>query len=71
MVYPNCSLFISVHEGTAALASYFGGINTILSKSGVEHVFNEFSIIFSALSDAKICHAKSTDELLGYLEKNY
>ncbi len=70
MVYANCNHFISVHGGTAALASYFGGINIILSKSGVEHYFNEFETIFPALSGAHIIHAKTEDELLRYLKDN-
>ncbi|MBA2562697.1 MAG: hypothetical protein H0V14_07225 [Chitinophagaceae bacterium] len=70
MIYANCNHFISVHGGTAALASYFGGINIILSKSGVEHYFNEFETIFPALSGAHIIHAKTEDELLRYLKDN-
>lgn len=71
MVYANCSQFISVHGGTAALASYFGGTNIILSKSGVEHYFNEFKTIFPALSDARILHAKTEEEVLDLLVKYY
>jgi len=64
LVYANCSKFISVHGGTAAFASYFGGINIILSKRGIEHELNEFNTIFPALSDAEILHAKSEVELI-------
>ena len=71
LVYANCSHFISVHGGTAALASYFGGTNIILSKSGIEHSFNEFNTIFPALSGARILHAKTEDEVLDYLDKYY
>jgi hypothetical protein len=71
MVYANCSHFVSVHGGTAALASYFGGINIILSKSGIEHQFNEFHTIFPALSGAKILHAKTEEELFNYLQIYY
>ena len=71
MVYANCSHFISVHGGTAALASYFGGTNIIYSKEGLEHVFNEFNTIFPKLSDAKILHAKDEDEVLTYLKDYY
>ena len=71
MIYANCNQFISVHGGTAALASYFGGINIILSKTGIEHNFNEFETIFPALSGARIIHAKTEDELLKYLKEQY
>ena len=71
MVYANCSRFISVHGGTAALASYFGGINIIFSRSGLEHLFNEFATIFPKLSNATILHAKSETELFKYLQQYY
>lgn len=71
MVYANCSHFISVHGGTAALASYFGGTNIIYSKRGLEHVFNEFNTLFPKLSGAKIYHAKNDEEVLSYLEKSF
>lgn len=71
MVYSNCSHFISVHGGTATLASYFGGTNIILSKTGVEHYFKEFETIFPALSNAKILHAKTGEEVLNYLALHY
>lgn len=61
--YANCNKFISVHGGTATLASYFGGTNIIYSKEGLEHGMNEFINIFPQLSGAKILHA-STEELL-------
>jgi hypothetical protein len=68
MVYANCNHFVSVHGGTAALASYFGGTNVIFSKRGMEHVFNEFNTIFPKLSGAKILHAKKEQELFNYLQ---
>lgn len=67
MVYANCDNFISVHGGTAALASYFGGTNIILSKNGIEHIFDEFQIIFPALSGANILHARSHGELIAHV----
>lgn len=63
LVYANCNHFISVHGGTAALASYFGGINIILSKRGIEHELKEFETIFPALSNATILHAKTEDDV--------
>ncbi|WP_461490009.1 hypothetical protein [Pontibacter sp. HJ8] len=71
MLYANCERFLSVHGGTAALASYFGGKNIILSKRGHEHRYDEFNTIFRALSDAKIYHAKKEEELLHFLETYY
>lgn len=71
MVYANCSRFISVHGGTSALASYFGGINVILSKSGIEHYFKEFETIFPELSGAKILHATTEEKMFNYLKEHY
>ena len=64
MVYANSKGFISVHGGTATLASCFGGINIIYSVKGHEHYFKEFETIFPKLSGASIYHAKTGDELL-------
>ena len=71
LLYANCSHFVSVHGGTAALASYFGGTNIIFSKRGVEHYFNEFSSLYPLLSGAKIVHAKTEHAVLRYLEEYY
>lgn len=73
LVYANCSRFISMHGGTAALASYFGGVNIILSHpgGGMEHYFNEYATIFPALSGAQILHAKNTREVFDYLSQYY
>ncbi|WP_461086354.1 hypothetical protein [Spirosoma flavus] len=73
MIYANSDRFISMHGGTAALASYFEGINIILSHpgGGMEHHFNEYATIFPALSGAKILHAKNTQEVFNYLSANY
>ena len=73
LVYANCSRFISMHGGTAALASYFGGINIILSHpgGGLEHDFNEYATIFPALSGATILHAKSVPDLFEYVDSHY
>lgn len=73
MVYANCDRFISMHGGTAALASYFGGINIILSKpgGGMEHHFNEYATIFPALSGAQILHAKKNEDVFNYLNAHY
>ena len=67
LVYANCQHFISVHGGTAALCSYFGGTNIIFSNSGIEHIFNEFATIFPVLSGARILHAKESEEIFNYL----
>lgn len=79
MVYANCEKFVSVHGGTATLASYFGGTNIIFSKGsddpakggGLEIMFNEFSTIFPALSGATILHAKNESDILRFLTLHY
>jgi len=71
LVYANCQHFISVHGGTAALCSYFGGTNIIFSNGGLELIFNEFATIFPALSGAQILHAKTAGDVLCFLEKYY
>jgi hypothetical protein len=70
-LYANCERFLSVHGGTAALASYFGGVNIIFSRSGLEHLFNEFATIFPTLSGAKVLHAKNEDEIFKYVAKYF
>lgn len=64
MIYANCSRFISVHGGTATLASCFGGDNIIFSKKGHEHYLKEFENIFPHLSNANIHHVKDYEELM-------
>ncbi|AUD00508.1 hypothetical protein [Spirosoma pollinicola] len=73
MVYANCNHFISMHGGTAALASCFGGTNIILSNPnwGKEHPFNEYENLFPNLSGAKILHARTREEVLTHLKMNY
>lgn len=71
MVYANCERFISVHGGNAALASYFGGTNIILSKRGVEHSFREFQHIFPMLSKCNVIHVKSENALLLAAEQHF
>jgi len=71
LVYANCGHFISVHGGAAALSSYFGGTNIIYSNSGIEHIFNEFTTIFPALSGARILHAKTKPEIFKFLHQYF
>ncbi|ACU04163.1 hypothetical protein [Pedobacter heparinus] len=71
MVYANASKFISVHGGTAALASYFGGVNLVISKQGPEHHFNCYNHLYPKLSGASIYHAKSNDEVRSLIEEHY
>lgn len=71
MVYANAERFISVHGGTATLASYFGGINLILSKKGLEHHFGCFHKLFTKLSGATILHARTDDEVMDYIEQAF
>ena len=70
MVYANASHFISTHGGTGTLASYFGGINIILSKQGPEHHFNCYQKLYPKLSGAKVYHAKTDTELFEHID-NY
>ena len=70
-VYANASKFISIHGGTAALASCFEGENIILSKQGPEHHFGCFQKLFPQLSGAKIYHAKNDDEVKNFIETCY
>lgn len=63
MVYANSDRFISIHGGTATLASYFGGINLILSRKGPEHHFNCYQKLYPKFSGAKIYHAKNDDQV--------
>ena len=67
MVYANASKFISVHGGTATLASYFGGVNLIISKQGPEHHFNCYHTLYPKFSGAKILHAKTDEEVRKYI----
>jgi hypothetical protein len=71
MVYANATHFISIHGGTATLASYFGGINLILSKKGPEHHFKCFEKLYPKFSNATILHAKTDDEVKSYLHQYY
>lgn len=71
MVYANASHFISIHGGTATLASYFGGTNLILSKKGPEHYFKCFEKLYPQFSGAKILHAKSDEEVKQYVEAHF
>jgi glycosyltransferase involved in cell wall biosynthesis len=70
MVYANTSHFISTHGGTATLASYFGGINLILSKKGPEHHFKCYQKLYPKLSGAKIFHAKTDEELFEQIDNH-
>jgi len=71
MVYANATHFISIHGGTATLASYFGGINLILSKKGPEHHFKCFEKLYPKFSNATILHAKTDEEVKSYLHQYY
>lgn len=64
LVYANGDRFVSVHGGTAVLASYFGGANVIFSKKGVEHYFKEFQKIYPPLSGATIYQVDNYPDLL-------
>jgi hypothetical protein len=70
LVYANATAFISIHGGTATLASYFGGTNIIFSKQGPEHHFKCFEKLYPKFSGAKILHAKTNQELEHLIEKS-
>ncbi|MEO9473979.1 MAG: hypothetical protein ABJG41_00525 [Cyclobacteriaceae bacterium] len=71
MIYANCDKFISIHGGTATLASNFGGQNIIYSRKGHEHYLKEFENIFPKLSGAEIYHVKDYQALLETIRKKY
>ena len=64
MVYADCERFISIHGGTATLASCFGGTNIIYSRKGHEHYFGEFKSIYPRLSDAMILPCRTMEEVM-------
>lgn len=71
MVYANAEKFISIHGGTATLASYFGGTNLILSKQGPEHHFRCYHKLYPMFSGATILHAKNNDEVAAFVDEYY
>jgi hypothetical protein len=71
MVYANANHFVSIHGGTSVLASYFKGVNLILSKRGPEHHFNCYNTLYPKLSGAKILHAKTNEEVRSYIQNNF
>jgi hypothetical protein len=71
MVYANASHFLSTHGGTGCLASYFGGINVILSKKGAEAYFGCFHTLYPKLSNATILHAKTDEEVEQFVEDHF
>jgi hypothetical protein len=71
LVYANAEKFISIHGGTAALASCFEGANIILSKQGPEHHFGCFQKLFPKLSGATIYHAKNNEEVKVFIQNHY
>lgn len=71
MVYANAERFISIHGGTATLASYFGGINLIYSMKGPEHHFKCYAKLYPKFSGAKVLHAKTETEFQTLLKNNF
>lgn len=68
-LYANCSNFISIHGGTATLASYFGGKNLIFSKDGPEHYFNCYKKLYPQFSGAEIFLATNESKLKALIKK--
>jgi hypothetical protein len=71
MVYANAEKFISIHGGTATLASYFGGVNLIFSKKGPEHHFKCYEKLYPKFSGATILHAKTEDEVKAFVQSYF
>lgn len=71
MVYANASHFLSVHGGTATLASYFGGINLIISKKGPEHHFGCYDKLYPQFSGTKILHARTEEEVKDFVNRYF
>jgi hypothetical protein len=71
MIYANSERFISIHGGTATLASYFGGINLVLSKQGPEHYFKCYEKLYPKFSGAKILHAKTDEMVIDFIDNNF
>lgn len=71
MVYANTEHFISVHGGSAALASCFEGTNILYSTSGVEEVFDEYKNVFPKLSNCNMVHVRSESELLQQVKERF
>jgi hypothetical protein len=71
MIYANASHFLSIHGGTATLASYFGGKNLILSKQGPEHHFKCYQKLYPKFSGAEIFHAKNDKQVIQFIDQYY
>lgn len=71
MVYANANHFVSIHGGTSVLASYFEGVNLILSKQGPEHHFNCYNTLYPKLSGANILHAKNNEDVQTYIKDHF
>jgi hypothetical protein len=71
MVYANAEKFISIHGGTATLASYFGGTNLILSKQGPEHYFGCYHKLYPQFSGANILHAKTDEQVKDFVNRYF
>lgn len=71
MVYANADRFLSIHGGTATLASYFGGKNIILSKQGPEHHFKCYEKLYPQFSGAEVFHAKNDEQIREYINKHF
>lgn len=63
MVFANCGKFISVQGGNSVLASYFGGVNIIYARRGLELEAGDYHH-FSLYSGARICPCLDRGALL-------
>ena len=70
-VFASCQRFISVLGGGSYLASYFGGVNIVYAKRGLEVDYDAFNSWFHHLSGARIVPVQSADGLLEAVEREF
>jgi hypothetical protein len=70
-VFASCSRFVSVLGGGSYLASYFGGVNIVYAKRGLEVDLDAFDNWFHHLSGARVVPVKSADDLLEAVAREF
>jgi hypothetical protein len=70
-VFAGCRRFISVLGGGSYLASYFGGVNIVLAKRGLEVELDAFNGWFHHLSGTRIVPVPSPDDLLDAVAREF
>jgi hypothetical protein len=66
MLHANCDRFVSVQGGNSVLASYFGGVNIVYAKRGVEVVHDSYNGYFKRFSG---CDVAQFDDYTALLAK--